>query len=137
MLCTQTDNLSKTLQSTRITFIEGKALGDSVIKLLLMMRDDDQFDLFHKKVLDHRITVVGEPKLQRRRINRNCFQMKHNAWLDGLASASATFDHTEAIKHDRQFNFECAVTLVMNVKDRFDQKALLLIQDAEIFLLVA
>ena len=55
----QTDNLSKTSQSTRMNFVEGKALGDSLVKSLHVMRVDDQFDFFHDKVLCHDMSDVG------------------------------------------------------------------------------
>ena len=62
MMCTQTDNLLKNLQSARMNFVERKVLGDSVLKLLFAMREDDQFYSLSKKGLCHSITDMGEPK---------------------------------------------------------------------------
>ena len=46
----QTDSLSKTLQSVRMSLLEGKRMGDVVIECLEKDRSDDRFKLFWLKV---------------------------------------------------------------------------------------
>ena len=121
-MCAQTDDLLKTLQSTRMTFVEGKALGDSVVKLLRVMRVNDQFDLFHNKILGCNMSDVGDPALPRRRNSNNCIQMQRSVRLNGLTSASARFDHSEESNHCSQLYLECTDALVVRMKDRLDQK---------------
>ena len=45
------DNLSKTLQHTYISAVEGQSVAKMSVKTLEVMRSDTQFDLFWSKVL--------------------------------------------------------------------------------------
>ena len=51
--------------------------------------------------------------------------------LDRFTSASARFDHSEAIDHFRHLCLECIDTPVVSMKDCFDQKILSLLSDVE------
>ena len=131
--CAQTENLSKTLQITCMTFVEGKALGDLVVKLLRVMREDDQLDMFHNNCLGHNMQDVWEPALPRLRNNNDYFKMHHNTRLDGLTSTSSRFDNAEASDLCRELCFECIENLVVRTKDRVDHKKLSLLPGVEIF----
>ena len=48
-----------------MTFVEGKALGDSVVESLRVMRVDEKFDLLYDEVLCHNMLDMGKPKLLR------------------------------------------------------------------------
>ena len=67
------DNLSKSLQSTKIPAIKGKKCADLVIDTLRSMRNDEDFDSFLevvKKAADP-IKPAGKPAIPRKRKKPN------------------------------------------------------------------
>ena len=60
--------------------------------------------------------------------------MQQNTILDGLTSMSTRFNHAEVSDHFRKLHFECGGTLIVNMKDIFNQKTLSLLSDMESFL---
>ena len=68
-----TDNLSKLVQSMKMSAIKGKKCADLVIDRLKSMRNDEEFDSFFevvKKAADP-IKLVGKPILPRKRKKPN------------------------------------------------------------------
>ena len=64
-----TDNLSKSLQATKMSAIKGRKSADLVITTLKDIRKDDQFQLFYdavKKVANS-IKVIAQQAMPRKR----------------------------------------------------------------------
>lgn len=71
-----TDNLSKTLQGTRISASEGQAVASMTVKVLVKIRDSDSFQLFWKAVTTKAMKLgIGEPDLPRHRRVPRRFEM--------------------------------------------------------------
>ena len=63
-----TDNLSKTLQNPNLTAIEGERIAQLTQSTLLLMRTDDNYELFWARLLKlHDEFAVGEPTMPRKR----------------------------------------------------------------------
>ena len=64
-LLIQTDNLSKTLQKTQLSSVEGQHCANLVIGAITSMRSDEMFDLYFKKQANNH--GLPEPSLPRHR----------------------------------------------------------------------
>ena len=65
-----TDNLSRTLQQTRMSAVQGQQLAELTKQTIQKMRTDDDFEDFFclvKKKADSLQTEISEPSLPRRR----------------------------------------------------------------------
>ena len=68
LLLQHSDNLSKTLQSSRISASEGQRVAAMTVTTLQQLRNDASFDLFWEKVeLERHLLDVEEPQLPRKR----------------------------------------------------------------------
>eukprot|EP00112_Aurelia_sp_Birch-Aquarium-sp1_P011044 Seg2331.1 transcript_id=Seg2331.1/GoldUCD/mRNA.D3Y31 product="Zinc finger MYM-type protein 1" protein_id=Seg2331.1/GoldUCD/D3Y31 len=68
LLLRQTDNLSCTLQSPKLSAAEGNAIAQDVIEVLCKDRNEHSFDLFWNKVLLKKDELnADDPKLPRKR----------------------------------------------------------------------
>ena len=70
-LFVHTDNLSKTLQGTKLSAISGKRLAILTKTTLQTIRNTESFNLFYDAVLmkAKQHNLIGEPKLPRKRHN--------------------------------------------------------------------
>ena len=63
-----TDNLSKTLQNPQLTAIEGQRIAQLTRSTLLLMRTDENYELFWARILKlQEEFVVDEPTMPRKR----------------------------------------------------------------------
>ena len=112
LLLRHTDNLSKTLQSPKLSAAEGQRIAGMTLSALESLRDDDYFDLFWEKVESTRESLdVDEPQLPRKRKTPRRLE-------DG--NAEAEFPLT-AIDYYRQQYYEALDLIVNAIKDRFQQ----------------
>ena len=106
LILKHTDNLSKSLQSTSMSAIEGANMASMTVKTLQVIRSDKHYDAFWEQDLD-----VDEPKLPRKR--------KVPRKLDE-GSAPADFP-TDCKAYYRQSYFEALDLTISTIQDRFDQ----------------
>ena len=112
MLLRHTDNLSKALQKKTISAAEGQEVGKMVIVTLAILRTEESYSLFWKKVESMASSVtVGEPQLPRRRRLPTRYE-------DGMGSYEF---HDSPMLHYRQLYYEAIDIIVSCLKDRFDQ----------------
>ncbi len=112
LLLSHTDNLSRSLQSKTCSAAEGQLIADMTKKTIGKIRNDNDFELFWKKVEKSMDEIcVDEPELPRKR--------KTPARYD-VGSAPAEFHATPKL-YFRQIYFEAIDLLVEAIGDRFDQ----------------
>lgn len=106
-----TDNLSRTLQSTKMAAVSGKRLANLTKETLSKMRD--HFDLFYHTVVQKSEGLVDEPKLPRKR--------RAPARLE-VGTGAPGYPQT-AKDHYRRIYYE-GIDLVVNAIDsRFNQES--------------
>ena len=69
-LLRQTDNLSRALQDSSTSAVQGNRLAEDVVKTLLKDRTDTSFSLFWVRILQCKTTeiqTIEDPKLLRKR----------------------------------------------------------------------
>ena len=66
-LYSHTDNLSKTLQGTKMAAVSGQRLANLTKEMLTKMRNDQNFDHFYANVSRKSEGLVGQPTLPRKR----------------------------------------------------------------------
>ena len=69
-LLRQTDNLSRALQDSSTSAVQGNRLAEDVVKTLLKDRTDTSFSLFWARILQRKTTeiqTIEDPKLPRKR----------------------------------------------------------------------
>lgn len=113
LILNHSDNLSKTLQKTRMSAAEGQHIAKLTVKTMKLVRTDDKFDLFwtHVKQQCLQLEDVNEPSLPRKR--------KRNAIYD-YGNASPEF-HENVENHYRQIYYEAIDNAIQMITDRFDQ----------------
>lgn len=132
-----TDNLSKTLQKERMSALSGKELADLTIKTLEGMRNERDFSLFYEKVKfsANRLKEVSEPIVPRKRKRPNYSILQH---VIGNKESSAPQFHPESpYDYYKPIYFEALDSIVMAIKDRFDQPAFKVFMQTEQLLLKA
>ena len=111
MLLRHSDNLSKTLQSKRMSAAEGQ-LASMTVKTLQLLRTDENFSLFWTKVLKLTNDLeVDEPALPRRRKAPKRYE---------IGSSEGDFP-LEVEAYYRQIYFEALDLIICGIQDRFDQ----------------
>ena len=107
------DNLSKSLQQKSLSAAEGQHLAEETIRTLQDLRTDKQFDTFWTQLIaKQRSLDVDEPQLPRHR--------KVPARLQE-GNASPVFP-TTLTDHFRPIFFEAVDTIVLSIKERFNQQ---------------
>ena len=128
LLLRHSDNLSKTLQSPKLSAAESQRIASTTVKALQSIRDDTYFDLFWQKVESLRSSLdVEEPKLPRKRKVPRRYE-------EGTADAEY-FDDCKA--HYRQQYYEALDIITTSIKDRFDQPGYRIYQQLQELLLKA
>ena len=112
LVLSHTDNLSKTLQSTEMSAIEGQEVASYTVQTLKKLRNDEQFELFYKKVSAFAAKHdVNDPKLPR----------KCNAPIRYFFG-KAPGEHPETAEDDYRRKYFEALDLAINcIEDRFEQ----------------
>lgn len=128
LLLRHTDNLSKTLQSPKLSAAEGQRIAGMTLKTLELLRDDGYFSLFRKKFECARESLdADEPQLPRKKTTPKRFD-------DGNAEAEFP---TTAKDHYHQQYYEALDLIVTAIKDRFEQPGYLAYRNLEELLLKA
>lgn len=113
-LLRNTDNLSKTLQKT-FSASEGYLVAQQTKQAIMLMRNDESYDLFCKKVLTLASADeinVAEPVLPRKKRVPSRYE-------DGNAPPEF---HSSLRDMYRQVYYEAIDLLVQTIEDRFDQQ---------------
>ena len=106
------DNLSRSLQSTHMSAVEGQHIANITLKQLKALRNDESFDKFWDKVQEKREQFsVGEAVLPRKR--------KVPKKLDDGFAPNEFLATTKDLY--RQIYFEALDTITSTITDRFDQ----------------
>ena len=112
MILRHSDNLSKTLQGTRVSAAEGQEVARMTVQTLKSVRTAEKFTLFWTKVTELASKLgVDEPKLPRKR--------KAPQRFEGGAGESH-FPITVEDKFRQNF-FEALDLIVSSIESRFDQ----------------
>ena len=107
-----TDNLSKTLQNPNLTAIEGERIAQLTRSTLLLMRTDDNYELFWARLLKlHDEFAVGETTMPRKRKAPARYE-------DGAASSE--FPSCPKAYY-KQIYYETLDLIVSFILQRFDQ----------------
>ena len=109
-----TDNLSKTLQSPKLSAAEGQHIATMTVATLQSLRSDTDFDIFWTKVEGIRESLdVDEPTLP-----RNSKRKVPKRYDDGASEG----DHPRNCKDFYRKEYYEALDLIINsIKSRFDQ----------------
>ncbi|XP_048583324.1 zinc finger MYM-type protein 1-like [Nematostella vectensis] len=129
MLFSITDNLSKTLQKTKMSAVQGQRLAELTITTLSNMRSEQNFSDFYALVLQRRNSLeceISEPKLPRKR-----------APPKKLDDGSEPYHPPAAEDRYRTMYFSALDDIVMAITERFDQKGFKVYRIVEEFLLKA
>ena len=112
LILRHSDNLSKTLQSTKLSASEGQRIAEMTVIALGSLRNEREFDLFWEKVeTTQKSFDVDAPQLPRKR--------KATKRVE-VGNAEAEFPAT-AIEYYRRQYYEALDLVVNAIKDRFDQ----------------
>jgi hypothetical protein len=112
LLLQHSDNLSKTLQSTKLSACEGQRVAAMTAATLQRIRDEGSFDLFWKKVESDRQSLdVQEPQLPRRR--------KTPKRLDD-GNSEGDYPDSPKVFYRQQY-YEALDLIISTINDRFDQ----------------
>ena len=107
-----TGNLSKTLQNPNLAAIEGEQIAQLTRSTLLLMRTDDNYELFWARLLKlHDEFAVGEPTMPRKRKAPARYE-------DGAASSE--FPSCPKAYY-KQIHYETLDLIVSFILQRFDQ----------------
>ena len=128
LLLQHSDNLSKTLQSSKLCASEGQRVAAMTVATLQHIRDDHSFDLFWEKVeLERQSLDVEEPLLPRRRKTPRRID-------DGITVGDFPDD---AKTFYRQQYYEALDLIISSINDRFDQPGYKIYKQLEDLLLKA
>lgn len=112
LILKHSDNLSKTLQSPKLSASEGQRIATMTVKTLQSLRSDSNFDLFWRKAeITRQKLDVNEPELPRKRKLPKRFE-------DGNAEPEFSSDCKQ---HFRQQYFEAIDLIVNSITGRLDQ----------------
>ena len=115
-----TDNLSKTLQSHKMSALSGKRNAELTKKTIETMRNDESFVLFYETTVRkaEKYDFIQEPILSRKRKEPNYSILQY---LDGNASGVANCTHATTQDHFRIIYFEAIDCMIMALSERFNK----------------
>jgi len=130
-----TDNLSKTLQSSRMPAIKGKKCADLVVNTLQGMRNDENFQSFYEvtKATSNLINQLDKPTLPRKRKRPNYSILQYVTGYEGPES-NAHYPETPE-DYFKPMYFQALDAIVNAINDRFDQPGLIKFGNVEQLLL--
>lgn len=138
ILYSLTDNLSKTLQQEKMSALNGQRLANLTIKTLQGMRKAEDFKLFFESVIQKAKKLnVEEASLPRKR-RKPKYSILH--YVKGHEEASRNteaFHPATAEDHYRIIFFDAIDTVIMAIKDRFEQPSFQFFSTVEQLLLKA
>ena len=113
-LYSHTDNLSKTLQGTKMAAVSGQRLANLTKETLTKMRTDQSFDYLYANVVrKSEVEGVGEPTLPRKR--------RTPARLE-VGAGAPSYPKT-AKDHFRRVYYEAIDLIVSAIDQRFNQES--------------
>ncbi|CAB4034968.1 zinc finger MYM-type 1-like [Paramuricea clavata] len=126
-LFSHTDNLSKTLQSTKMCAASGQRLANLTKEVLQKIRSDESFILYYEAILikSKNIPSISEPTLPRKRRAPARFEIG-----TGMPSYPTTSQD-----YYRQIYFECIDFMINAIEQRFNQPSFSVYEQMESFLL--
>lgn len=137
LLYSHTDNLSKTLQSEKMSAVGGKRLASLTVEVIEGMRNEETFNMMYDSCVNEakKISFVEEPVLKRKRIAPNYSILQY---VEGYNTSSTTAHHPETPRdHYRSVFYGSIDALVSSVRERFDQPSFLVFEQLESLLLKA
>ena len=123
-LYSMTDNLSKSLQSTKMSALKGKTSANLVIETLGNMRNDEDFMYFYEMITkaSKLIPVMNPPILPRKRKRPNYSILQYAVSYEGQENnayySSTPYDYYKLVY------FETLDAITNAITDRFGQPAL-------------
>ena len=133
-----TDNLSKTLQKERMSALNGQRLANLTVETLKGMRTGQAFDLFYESVKKKAAKLdVDEPTLPRKRRRPKYSILQYVQGHEETARNTEAFHPESAADHYRIIYFDAIDTVVMAIKDRFEQPSYQFFSNIEQFLLTS
>ena len=113
-LCSHADNLSKTLQGTKMAAVSGQRLANLTKETFTKMRTHQNFDHFYANVSRKSEGLVGEPTLPRKR--------RTPARLEEVGAGPPSYPQT-AKDHFRRVYYEAIDLIVSAIDQCFNQKS--------------
>lgn len=112
LLMKHSDNLSKTLQHSYMSAVEGQSIASMTVKTLQLMRSDEQFDLFWSSVNEKAKALdIPEPTLTRKRKRQKRFEM---------GEAESHFPESPKSFY-KSIYYNSLDTIINCIKNRFNQ----------------
>ena len=117
MLLVQTDNLSRTLQDSECTAIEGQDVAEKTVQTLKSLRNDESFGSFWKLVRSEQARLgIEDPSLPRKR--------RRPRIIDNYFTTTATnttYNPETTEEMHRKIYYEAIDNAVQTITARFDQ----------------
>ena len=130
-----TDNVSKTLQSHKMSTLSGTRNAELTTRTIETMHNDENFVLFYETTVRkaEKHDFIQEPSLARKpRKEPNCSILQY---LDGNASGEANCTHATAQDHFRRIYFEAIDSMILALSERFNKPCFDALADMETLLL--
>ena len=119
------DNLSKSLQSERMSAVSGLSLANLTIETFKKMRTDDSAKLFYdatvRKASLH--AAVGESSLPRTRKRPNYKSIADYMQVEGYQENADAYHPVTEEEHYRNLYNEAIDLAISSIKERFQQPA--------------
>ena len=117
-----TDNLSKTLQKEKMSALNGQRLALLTLKTLQNMRKDDDFKLFFDLVIKKADKLdIEEPKMPRKRRKPKCSILQYVEGHEKTSNVTESYYPQTAADYYRSIYYDADDTVIMAIKDRFEQ----------------
>ena len=129
-----TDNLSKTLQGTKMSATSSKRLENFTIEVFESLRNEESFNMLYNTICEkakHHYFVAA-PVLPRKRRAPN-YSIIH--FLDGYGQGSEAHNPKTPRDYYREIYYEVLDTFIFTLKERFDQPCFIAFENLESLLL--
>ena len=114
MILIQTDNLSRTLQDSKCTAVEGQDVASNTVKTLRLIRNDSSFEGFWKLVQSEKERLeVDDPALPRKK--------RRQTRIDDHFYSDTTYNPPTVEEMYRKIYYEAIDYAISTITDRFDQ----------------
>jgi len=133
-----TDNLSKTLQKEKMSALNGQRLANLTIQTLQGMRKEEDFKLFFASVKQKAKSLdIEEATLPRKRRRPKYSILQYVQGHEEASRKTEAFNPETAEDHYRIIFFDAIDTVIMAIKDRFEQPSFQFFSSIEQLLLKA
>ena len=117
-----TDNLSKTLQKEKMSALDGQTLARLTLQTLQDMRTCENFESFFNVVRKKADKLdVEEPSLPRKRRKPKYSILQYVEGHEGTSKSTEAYHPQTAADHYRSIYYDAIDTVIMAIKDRFEQ----------------